>query len=660
MVSVFVSISVLLGAMYLVARWLQNGVGGMSPSLHALGRFLLVKAPAGAVDLFDDAPGRGGRTWVRFGLAWMILAATLAFVARWHNWDGGALDSLASLGWSYDDGSGLATTVALTLRTGIVMVFLGTGLTAAGRASGGRLASEASASLMALVFTGVSLLVLLLPTIAGIAGLDAATEDLLVKSVSSIVLHSIVGGALLVNALMTLAGRGDAPVSYSGWFLVDALVVMVVAPLVYIAAELGGATQSVWFAQAALEGWLPLALMLATAYAVVPAMAERSVWSSALASSALLLTFATVPVVSARSVDAAPLLQNLAGILLTLGILPLLATSVNLLATAKNGASSIASSPAGMATVLAMLLLPLYAVGTYFAAMEAMVGTGSLASLSAAISRDFFFTVGGLLVLASVLGYMPLAGGRQPASTGGASTAVWMVAVGGVLATVSTTLGSLATRAVEHGVSDADMLDATMANLAGFDLVGAFLFYGVALGFMLTGVAAVRNGFTPATATAASTSDVSTYALAGGSTSIRTLLGRGLGLDTVLVVGADEAALSGSTVIAVRADLHADEVKEFPNLEEKFPEELHMLADYLTTSKQDVFSFFRSIDLDDSGAVDARELQNALRAAKIANLPPWDMGRLLEAVDLDGDGQINLPELDIVLARLRAASSEEE
>jgi hypothetical protein len=235
-----------------------------------------------------------------------------------------------------------------------------------------------------------------------------------------------------------------------------------------------------------------------------------------------------------------------------------------------------------------------------------------------------------------------------------------MVAVGGLLATVSTTLGSLATRAVEHGVSDADMLEATMANLAGFDLVGAFLFYGVALGFMLTGAAAVRNGFTPATATAASTSDVSTYALAGGNTSIRALLGRGLGLDTVLVVGADEAALSGSTVIAVRADLHADEVKEFPDLEEKFPEELHMLADYLTETKQDVFSFFRSIDLDDSGAVDARELQNALRAAKIANLPPWDMGRLLEAIDLDGDGQINLPELDIVLARLRAASSEEE
>ncbi|MEC9162003.1 MAG: EF-hand domain-containing protein, partial [Candidatus Thermoplasmatota archaeon] len=238
--------------------------------------------------------------------------------------------------------------------------------------------------------------------------------------------------------------------------------------------------------------------------------------------------------------------------------------------------------------------------------------------------------------------------------------AVWMVALGGFLATVSTALSTLATRAVERGVSDEDMVEAALANMAGFDLVGAFLFYGVALGFMIAASVSVRIGFSPASASTSVGSDIRSYALSGGSTSIRSLLGRGVGLDTELIIGGDGKAAAGSTVIAVRADLHNDEVTEFPQDADAVPEELQMLADYLDETKQDVFSFFRSIDLDDSGSIDARELQNALRGAKIANLPPWDMGRLIAAIDIDGDGQINLPELDITVARLRAPSLEEE
>ena len=196
--------------------------------------------------------------------------------------------------------------------------------------------------------------------------------------------------------------------------------------------------------------------------------------------------------------------------------------------------------------------------------------------------------------------------------------------------------------------------------MAGFDLVGAFLFYGVALGFMVAASVSVRIGFSPSQTSTSVSSDIRSYALAGGSTSIRSLLGRGLGLDTELIIGGEGKAATGSTVIAVRADLHNDEVTEFPETKEDAPEELQMLADYLEETKQDVFSFFRSIDLDDSGSIDARELQNALSGAKIANLPPWDMGRLIAAIDIDGDGQINLPELDISIALLRRPSAEEE
>ena len=67
-----------------------------------------------------------------------------------------------------------------------------------------------------------------------------------------------------------------------------------------------------------------------------------------------------------------------------------------------------------------------------------------------------------------------------------------------------------------------------------------------------------------------------------------------------------------------------------------------------------------SIDLDDSGLIDGYELQQALRNAEIADLPPWDIAKLMEFVDIDGDGRVNLPELDIAIARVRSGVSEEE
>ena len=161
-------------------------------------------------------PAAAGRTWARFGLAWLVLAGTLGFVGRWHDWDATALDSLASVGWSYDDGSGLATTISMTLRTLWCMVFIGTTLVATARNGNGRLASEASASMMALVFTGVSLLVLHSSVPGRLVRHDAATEDLLSKVVSSVVRRwrlDCCWARSFMNVLITTANRGDAPIS---------------------------------------------------------------------------------------------------------------------------------------------------------------------------------------------------------------------------------------------------------------------------------------------------------------------------------------------------------------------------------------------------------------------------------------------------------------
>ena len=88
--------------------------------------------------------------------------------------------------------------------------------------------------------------------------------------------------------------------------------------------------------------------------------------------------------------------------------------------------------------------------------------------------------------------------------------------------------------------------------------------------------------------------------------------------------------------------------------------ELALLANYLAEKGQTVFQFFRSIDLDDSGEVDTMEFQIALSKAKIANLPPWDIDALVSQMDLNGDGKLDLPELDIALLSIEAAKPGEE
>jgi NADH:ubiquinone oxidoreductase subunit 5 (subunit L)/multisubunit Na+/H+ antiporter MnhA subunit len=86
------------------------------------------------------------------------------------------------------------------------------------------------------------------------------------------------------------------------------------------------------------------------------------------------------------------------------------------------------------------------------------------------------------------------------------------------------------------------------------------------------------------------------------------------------------------------------------------PEELLMLANYLHDSGQSVFGFFNSIDLDQSGEIDTYEFQKALKDANIADLPPWEMKRLMAAVDMDGNGRIDVPELELSLGRIHLAS----
>jgi hypothetical protein len=147
METVFITAGLILVTLALVANYMVQGIGGMASPLRQVGLFLLNKAPAGLIDLFNDKAGSGIKTWMRFGMAWFFMAALGMFLGIWHRYDPTALNSLASVGWSYDDGSMLTDYTAIFFSTALNYLLIGAALVAVSRSSKGRLASEASASL---------------------------------------------------------------------------------------------------------------------------------------------------------------------------------------------------------------------------------------------------------------------------------------------------------------------------------------------------------------------------------------------------------------------------------------------------------------------------------------------------------------------------------
>ena len=410
-----------------------------------------------------------------------------------------------------------------------------------------------------------------------------------------------------------------------------------------------------------LESWVPLALIFALAYHVIPYATKTPIWSGSLLNASMVLLFITVPPFFMDSADAGDFLQNIGALLMTFALLPILATSFNLIATASSNSSGVLKNPGAFSASMAMVLMPIFAIGSYFTGMDTFTGTDKMGTMAATIDNGFMYTVGGLMMLSAVFTSYPLASGNKLSEPSRANLATWFFVVGGLASTITMLIGDFTEKAVkESGVED------IVASNSGFYLVAAALFYLLPIGAILATLVLIRTGTSSdkIEEIGSQSSDIDTYTMVEGTTtSIQELLGRGVGVNTRLVVGESHEDDGGSTIIAVSASLHNDEVTEFPEEEVEEDEatdeeskgpakELVMLLDYLKQSDQTVFEFFRSIDLDDSGSIDCYEFQQALAKTDAGEYPPWEIEGLVAAIDLDKDGKINLPELDISLARI--------
>ncbi len=651
--AVFVALFFFFTVVGFATFYLQRGIGNMAEPMRQFGLFLLNKAPAGIVDLFNDDKGSGSKTWMNFGMIWLTFAAIGTFLALWHDYDATALDSLASIGWEYDDGSALATFVDVTLITGLTSILIGGGLVAAARAGAGRLASEANASLTGLLFSVLTISSMLLPIILGLVVDLTTANEALIQDLFMHALRAFIIIAVMINVLLTVAQRKGDVISASNWFMFMALASFIFGSQFRFFGELADSTQTVWLGERMSQSWTLIALIFAVAYHVVPRAASRPIWSDSMTKASLLLLFFTLPPFMLSSADAGTLLENLGAILMTLALLPIMAGSVNIIMTSLGNATGVVSRPGALAATLAMVFFPLYAIGGYFTSLDVFIGLGALNDMATTVDVGFMWTVGGLMAVACVAESYPLAGDRKLASSSSASLSTMLIAFGAVTSTVTKLMGDFTEKALlDSGSEDVVMTD------GGFSLTASVLFYFASIGIILLFLNLIRTsiGGMKVDTTVSTTSDIARYSMQPGESSIRKLLQRGVGVDTILIVGADVEDDGGMTIIEVSSTLHNDEVDEFP-VEKN---ELEMLSDYLAKKDMTIFEFFRSIDLDDSGLIDGYELQQALRSADIADLPPWDVANLMQFIDLDGDGRVNLPELDIAIARVRSGVAEEE
>ena len=668
---VFIASGILLVVLVIVSYYVTNGIGTMGAPMRQFALFLMNKAPVGLVDLFKDEPGSGSRTWMKYGTGWFLLAVICGFIGIWHKYDPTALDSLASIGWSYDDGSALADFTNSVMGIAFTYLLVGGCLVAVSRVGEKRLASEANASMVAVLYTAsMSFSLILIPIIFRFVDLtDEQSIRDLITLMTTYVVSSLLFIALLMNVLATYSTRGEGTSSVTAWFLIMAIVARLIGSLYHVLGEVTDNTQMVWLSERVLDGWVPLALMFALAYHVIPHSAKAPVWSASLLNANMVLLFVTVPPFFMTEANAGELLQNVGALLLTFSMLPIFAGSINLLITASANSGNVLKNPGSLAATLAMFLLPIFAVGGYFTGMDTLTGTDKMLTMSTTIDDGFMFTVGGLMMLSAIFSSYPLAAGKKLADSSRGSMAAWFMMFGGLAATITMLIGDFTEMAViDSGIEDA------VASTSGFYLTAAALFYLVAIAVVLSTLVLIRTGTSSQklTEVASAESDVETYTLVEGTTTtIQQLIGRGVGVNTTLVVGDTVDDEGGSTVIAVSASLYNDEVTEFPEeatedvveVDNKGPDkQLVMLVDYLKKTNQSVFEFFKSIDLDDSGNIDGFEFQQALKTSDVGDYPPWELDGLLSAIDLDNDGKINLPELDIALAQIAAkyAPSEQD
>jgi hypothetical protein len=547
-----------------------RGLGPFGSFARDLSGFMLGKGLGPAADLMEDKDGGAAKTWFAHGIFWFIIAATLSFLGMWTAYEPTALDSLSAIGYSPTEAQSIAAVHVVTAFGALSMVLMAGGFAVQSKLSNGRMANESTTALLAFVWSAV----------VG-AGLILAHTDLIGTSLwfelppIYYMLLSLLALPLFANHLLTMA-RSNSVVMIPQWF-----IVMGYAAFIWLGFQsmflLGGENHTLsWLLVKVLFGGWLFSQALGIAHHVIPAKLGTPLWSRSLANLALLGTFLTFSPLGAEATvpEAGDFQRAVVAILLSLSLLPIIATVVNLTKTASGRAME--SYGVKFTLVGTILLVPI-ALGSMFASVSAFGGGNELAHISSTFDMMAMWGVIGMIALGGVHLLFPEVSGRELFSSCKTKLTFWFATIG----IIGFSSAQLIADYVNNSINAPDVVlaleDAGVSATGAGDvqIFAAMMFYGVALAGIFAAQNMLQGSFrgnlfsdaAPSVDSVPSQMDIS------GTTSIRSLLAAGAGADTILTVesGSSVGRISLADITPTEEPEEVEEVAE--TVEEQVEEE---------------------------------------------------------------------------------------
>ena len=510
----------------------SRGVPVFQELIRDMSDFFMEKALGPGADLFEGREGSGPVAWMFHGMLWLCVGATFTFVGMWVAHEPDAIASLSGIGYTPSVAQ-LSAASTLAAEGGIMMLLIGAGLHINGRLSGNGIASDTNAILTSYGYsTGLML---------GFIGahMSGDNSDLLGTVSDTIAVMIIV--AIIANHLLTIGNRTTkGALQPSQWLIIFGLSMPLVMCVVCFVC---GIDEAITESMGVLS---MLASALAVAYYVVPSEAGVPLWSRSLAGATVLLTFVTLSPIGVSAADGA-LSSGDAGVLtifFAASLIPIIAASMNVLQTARSNWGAATSSSGSTAVMFGTFLLVASAVGSLFTASDAH-SANEISHMLAPMDTLFLWGAMGLIAVGGAMTCFPAASGSNLYSDQSSRTVLWMFA-GGATITFLLSMSAAMTSAAMTDVVDANELELyDMTAVDQLNTLASIAFYAVVIASMMMMLNMIRGYFsgTPHGSDAPTGLTTTRLAIAPGpTTTIRKLLARGAGIDTVIdVVSGDEA-----------------------------------------------------------------------------------------------------------------------